>query len=138
MSNLARRKDTCNSENLVLGPTNVKKCFREGHPFPALCKHVNPPLPFPLFAWFGEIWKGSGQGCLLLDVHRAQQCSDLEQGSINLGDYHRKCHSDEKAYRNGKKRKGPIWEEKNPNNYSAACLQVIPKIAASRRSWYIC
>lgn len=71
-------------------------------------------------------------------MHRAQQCSDLEQGSINLGDYLGERHSDEKPYRNRKKRKGPIWEEKNTNNHPAACLQVIPKIAASGRSQYIC
>lgn len=79
----------------------------------SLCKHANPSLPLLLFAWFVEIANGSGQGCLLLDVHRAQRCSDLEQGSINLMDYSRKCHSDEKPYRNRKKRKGPIWGEKN-------------------------
>ena len=88
--------------------------FRERHPFPArsLCKHANPPLPSPLFAWFVEIVNGAGQDCLSLDMHRAQRCSDLEQGSINLMDYSRKCHSDEKPYRNRKKRKGPIWGDR--------------------------
>jgi len=80
----------------------------------SLCKHANPPLSSPLFAWFVKIENSSGQGCLLLDMHRAQRCSDPEQGSISLMDYRRKCHSDEKPYRNRKKRKGPIWGEKYP------------------------
>lgn len=47
----------------------------------------------------------------MLDVHRAQRCSDLEQGSINLADYRRKFHSDEKTLQKHEERKDPHLEK---------------------------